>query len=118
MVGPCARSPEILISEKMEFDKKLKIPTCTKCRNHDVFNVPLKGHGKYCAFRDCSCWKCNLIEERHETNKRKRELNEAEVEAITAVSTKNADEKKSLSKEALKNQCDKLTSDSKKHFGK
>ena len=101
----------------MEFDKRLKIPTCTKCRNHDIFNVPLKGHGKYCAFRDCNCWKCKLIEERHETNKRKRELNEAEVEAITTVSTDNAGKQKSLSSEELKSVSDK-PSDCTTDFGK
>ena len=102
----------------MEVDKKLKVPTCTKCRNHDIFNVPLKGHGKYCAFRECNCWKCKLIEERHKTNKRKRELNEAEVEATSKVAKGKDNEKKSPIGKDVNNQCDKPTSDSTTNVGK
>ena len=71
-----------------------KPPTCTRCRNHGIFNVQLKGHRNLCQYKRCTCKHCILIlqrrlvvikpdrdqeESRGKTLKRKRSSNKLEV---------------------------------------
>ncbi|XP_078379411.1 uncharacterized protein LOC144662474 isoform X2 [Oculina patagonica] len=80
-------------------------PKCTRCRNHGIYPVPLKGHRNLCPYKQCNCKHCALILERRrlaikpgrqaevirgKTTRRKRPSNK--VKKVEDVEKKNTDE--------------------------
>lgn len=63
-----------------------RTPNCGRCRNHGL-EVALKGHKRFCEFKNCTCEKCVLNAERQRLMSMQTAIRRAEIQDETRVAS-------------------------------
>ncbi|CAO1422964.1 unnamed protein product [Diamesa tonsa] len=65
-------------------DVERKLPNCARCYNHGI-QLRLKGHKRFCLFRDCTCEECLLTAERQRVMKQQIAFRRAQTQDIAVT---------------------------------
>ncbi|RWS03676.1 Protein CBR-DMD-5-like protein, partial [Dinothrombium tinctorium] len=87
--------------ENQKSSKKQRQPLCARCRNHGVF-LAVKGHKRYCQYKDCFCEDCKITQDRR--NIMARQVARTRAQEEDRRLQKEVPKKPKVSKKELRNQ--------------
>lgn len=71
-------------SAQSSIDVERKLPNCARCYNHGI-QLRLKGHKRFCLFRDCTCEECLMTAERQRVMKQQIAFRRAQTQDVAVT---------------------------------